>query len=97
MNTAFFKETPQAGATTPRLAGPMRNRVSRRTHRWVSVIFTATVALNFAVMTFRSPPPWITYAPLPPLLFLLITGLIMLVSPWMARLRRPEKTVAASG
>lgn len=97
MNAEVFRATPRVGLTTPRPAGPMRSRVSRRTHRWVSVIFTATVALNFAVMAFRPPPPWITYAPLPPLLFLLITGLIMLVSPWIAGLRRPEKAISASG
>lgn len=65
----------------------MRNPLSRRTHRWVSIVFTATVALNFAVMVFAKPPIWITYAPLPPLLYLLITGLIMLMTPWVASFR----------
>jgi peptidoglycan/LPS O-acetylase OafA/YrhL len=54
----------------------------RRIHRWVAVIFTLAVAVNFAVMPFRAPPAWITYAPLPPLLFLMLTGLVMLVSSW---------------
>ena len=60
---------------------------ARRVHRWVAVFFTLTVAANFAVMPWGSPPAWITYAPLPPLLFLMITGLTMLISSW-TRTRR---------
>ena len=87
MNAEFFRAAQQAGAAPPQVVKPVRNRISRRLHRWVSIIFTITVALNFAVMAFRAPPPWITYAPLPPLLFLLITGLTMLVSPSAKGLR----------
>lgn len=50
----------------------------RRTHRWVSMVFTLTVAANFVAMIFGPPPPWITYAPLPFLFLLMGTGL------WMA-------------
>ena len=88
MNAGFSRATPQPGTTAPRAVAPFPHRFSRRSHRWVAVVFTLTVALNFAVMAFGSPPPWITYAPLPPLLFLLITGLTMLVPPWVARLRQ---------
>lgn len=44
---------------------------SRRVHHWVAIVFTVAVAANFAVM------PWGQLA----------TGLIMLVSPWIAAAR----------
>ena len=55
--------------------------VIRRIHRWVSIIFTLTVAANFAAMTQGSPPDWITYAPLLPLGLLMLTGLYLFVLP----------------
>jgi len=61
----------------------------RRTHRWLSMIFTLTVIANFAVMAVRQPPSWIVYAPLPPLFLMLLTGLYMFVLPyvtWRGRL-----------
>lgn len=70
----------------------IKHSPSRRIHRWVAVIFTLSVAANFAVMPFGQPSAWLTYAPLPPLLFLMITGLTMLVSSWMTT-ARPERVV----
>lgn len=67
----------------------IQNPRTRRIHRWVAVIFTLTVAANFAVMAWSQPPTWLTYAPLPPLLFLMMTGLVMLVSSWAAARGRP--------
>ena len=87
MNAEFFREAASAYTAAPQAAVSLRKRLSRRLHRWVSIIFTITVALNVAVMAFGAPPAWITYAPLPPLLILLITGLTMLVSPWARALR----------
>ena len=55
----------------------------RQTHRWLSIIFTLTVIANFVVRGMgQEPPAWITYAPLPPLLLMLITGLYMFVLPY---------------
>jgi hypothetical protein len=65
----------------------------RRLHRWISVIFTATVAANFIAMIWGPPPALITYSPLPPLLFLLLTGLYMLVRH-LLRLRRVSRSPA---
>lgn len=65
----------------------MKNPRARRFHRWIAVIFTVTVAANFVAMPWGPPPAWITYAPLPPLLFLMITGLTMLVSSWIGQAR----------
>jgi hypothetical protein len=58
----------------------------RQTHRWLSIVFTLTVIANFAVMGMgHKPPPWIVYAPLPPLFLMLLTGLYMFVLPYTAR------------
>ena len=62
----------------------------RQIHRWVSIIFTATVIANFVALgALRggTPPPWVTYSPLPPLALLLFTGLYMFVLPYAARRR----------
>ena len=55
--------------------------VVRQTHRWLSMLFTLTVAANFAARTQGEPPAWITYSPLPPLAVLLLSGLYLFVLP----------------
>ena len=57
----------------------------RQTHRWVAIVFTVTVIANFVALSQGTPPPWITYSPLPPLAFLLFTGLYMFVLPYTAK------------
>lgn len=57
----------------------------RQAHRWLSIIFTATVIANFVAMTQGPPPAWITYAPLPPLFLMLISGLYMFFLPYVRR------------
>ncbi len=54
----------------------------RRGHRWISIAFTLTVLANLLAMTQGQPPQWITYAPLPPLALLLLTGLYLFVLPY---------------
>ena len=72
----------------------------RQIHRWVSIIFTVTVIANFVALAQGggTPPPWITYSPLPPLAFLLFTGLYMFALPyavrWRSRRRTAEQTQA---
>jgi hypothetical protein len=63
------------------------NKGIRQFHRWMSMIFTATVIANFAAMTKGQPPAWITYSPLLPLFLLLFTGLYMFVLPYLAKAR----------
>jgi hypothetical protein len=72
------------------------NRGVRRFHRWVSVVFTATVVANIAVMSagHGQAPPWITYSPLLPLAALQITGIYLFVLPYTAKGRRAERTEA---
>jgi hypothetical protein len=59
----------------------------RRVHRWLSACFTLTVIANFAVRAQGEPPDWVTYAPLPPLALLMLTGLWLFASPYVSRRR----------
>ena len=63
------------------------NRVIRQTRRWVSIAFTVTVIANVVALARGTgmPPPWISYAPLLPLAFLLFTGLYLFVLPCAVR------------
>jgi hypothetical protein len=61
------------------------NNAIRQTHRWLSIIFTATVIVNFVARIWGEPPAWITYSPLPPLFLMLLTGLYMFVLPYTAK------------
>lgn len=62
---------PVAPAAMPR---------TRRFHRIVALIFTVTVGANFVAMIWGPPPAWITYAPLLPLLLLMVTGLSIMAA-----------------
>jgi hypothetical protein len=62
----------------------------RQFHRWVAVVFTLTVIANFIALGVgrgAMPPPWITYAPLLPLAFLLLTGLYLFILPYTLKWR----------
>ena len=68
------------------------NNWMRQLHRWVSIIFTLTVAANFVVLgTGSTPPAWITYAPLLPLFVLLLSGLYLFALPYTVRLRAERR------
>jgi len=57
----------------------------RQLHRWLAILFTATVLANFVTMALGSPPMWIVYSPLPPLFLLMFSGLYMFVLPYVQR------------
>ena len=57
----------------------------RQTHRWLSIVFTATVVANFVTMAFGQPPAWVVYSPLPPLFLMLFSGLYMFVLPYIGK------------
>ncbi|MFZ0610256.1 MAG: hypothetical protein WBD53_00230 [Xanthobacteraceae bacterium] len=63
------------------------NNCVRHTHRWLSILFTATVVANFIAMGLGKPPSWIVYSPLLPLFLLLFSGLYMFVLPYAAKWR----------
>ena len=60
-------------------------RAIRQIHRWLSIVYTLTVIANFVAMTRGTPPPWVTYSPLPPLFLLLFSGLYLFALPYMRR------------
>lgn len=51
----------------------------RQLHRWTSLLFTLSVIVNFAVMAVGTPPAWLTYSPLAPLLVLLLSGMYLFI------------------
>jgi membrane protein YdbS with pleckstrin-like domain len=59
----------------------------RQSHRWLSILFIVPVIANFAAMALGEPPAWVVYAPLPPLVLLMFTGLYMFILPYAARWR----------
>ncbi len=58
------------------------NILTRQMHRWLSIVFTATVAANFVAMGFGESPAWVVYSPLPPLFLLLFSGLYLFALPY---------------
>lgn len=64
------------------------SRRIRQFHRWLSMIFTATVIVAF-VATINQPtlPFALVYAPLPPLALQLLTGLYLFALPYVAKRR----------
>ena len=71
----------------------------RQIHRWLSIVFTLTVIANFVALGIgrgQQPVAWITYSPLPPLAFLLFTGLYMFVLPYAAKWRARSAAHRAS-
>ncbi|RXT46521.1 hypothetical protein B6S44_25850 [Bosea sp. Tri-44] len=54
----------------------------RQGHRWLAIIFTATVIANFAAMALGQPPAWVVYSPLLPLFLLIFSGLYMFALPY---------------
>lgn len=59
----------------------------RHAHRWVSMLFVATVIANFVAMAGGTPPAWVTYAPLLPLALLMFSGLYLFALPHVQRWR----------
>jgi hypothetical protein len=63
------------------------NKLVRQVHRWLSIVFTATVIANFVAMSLGKPPAWVVYSPLLPLFLLLFSGLYMFALPYAVRWR----------
>jgi hypothetical protein len=57
----------------------------RQIHRWLAIVFTATVILNLAMLGREEPVIWVGLLALLPLVLLLITGLYMFVLPYAVR------------
>jgi len=58
----------------------------RQFHRWMSIIFTATVVAIFAMLgAGQEPVQWVYYLPLPPLFLLMFSGLYMFFRPYFSK------------
>jgi hypothetical protein len=59
----------------------------RRSHRWLSIIFTLTVIANFIALGMGQgqPAAWVTYSPLLPLFLLMFSGLYLFALPYTAK------------
>ncbi len=66
-------------------AAPARG--ARRLHRALSLLFTLVVLAIFAYRGLQGgePPAWLSYAPLPPLALLMLSGLYLLLRPYLGR------------
>ena len=62
----------------------------RKVHRWSSIVFVLVVGYVTVVVNTgqAEPAEWVYLMPLLPLAVLAITGLYMLILPWIAALRR---------
>jgi hypothetical protein len=63
------------------------NNWIRQFHRWVSIIFMATVVINFVALVLKHQAVWIGLMALFPLILLMITGLYLFALPYVARWR----------
>ena len=63
------------------------SRSIRQAHRWLSMVFTLTVIANFAARAVLpgEPAAWLTYAPLPPLFLMLLSGLYLFALPYLGK------------
>ena len=62
----------------------------RQIHRWLAVFFTVAVIVTFIALGQENPAAWVSYLPLLPLACLQLTGLYMLVQPWLSRRRQGQ-------
>lgn len=63
------------------------NKLIRQSHRWLSMLFTATVIATFIALAQKEPIVWVSYLPLLPLALLLFSGLYLFALPYIARWR----------
>ncbi|MBH0779537.1 hypothetical protein [Nocardia bovistercoris] len=68
------------------------NGSSRRIHRWLAIVFVATVVVTTVALA-AGGPQWVSYLPLPPLALLLFSGIAVFV----ARYRTASGDDAAAG
>jgi peptidoglycan/LPS O-acetylase OafA/YrhL len=82
MRAEFYRARPNASGAKSTEVEMTINAMIRQSHRWISMVFILSVVANFVVMAWGPPPAWITYAPLVPLLPLMLTGLAMFVQSY---------------
>jgi hypothetical protein len=64
----------------------------RQVHRWLSIAFTVSVIVAFVALAQKEPVVWVSYVPLAPLAFLLLTGLYLFLLPYATKWRSGRRT-----
>ncbi|HEX5054505.1 MAG TPA: hypothetical protein VFZ65_22185 [Planctomycetota bacterium] len=59
----------------------------RQVHRWLSIAFTVAVIVNVLALAQEQPATWVYLLALLPLALLQLTGLYLLVLPYVTRRR----------
>jgi L-asparagine transporter-like permease len=68
------------------------NKWVRQIHRWVCIVFTVGVIVNFVAVQQKKYTFWVGLLALLPLALLLFTGLYLFVLPYAARWRSGGRT-----
>ena len=70
------------------------NSSIRQVHRWLSILFTAIVAVIFITLgAGKEPAEWVYFLPLFPLVLLMLSGLYLFALPYSARARAGQRTL----
>ncbi|HEY3948265.1 hypothetical protein [Phenylobacterium sp.] len=73
----------------------------RKTHRWLSLLFTAGVVINlvtYSIVGKDHPPPfWVNLLALVPVFLLLLSGLYLFFLPYVLRRPKAVSRAAAAG
>ncbi|MEV6325843.1 hypothetical protein AB0M45_32460 [Nocardia sp. NPDC051787] len=67
----------------------------RQLHRWSAIVFVSTILATFVALAQEEPVVWVSYLPLLPLAFLLISGLYMFVLPYVTKRRSARRALSA--
>ena len=67
------------------------NKWVRQTHRWLAITFTVTIIVTVVALAQEEPVVWVSYVPLFPLAFLLLSGLYLFALPYIVKLRSGAK------
>lgn len=62
------------------------NRI-RQVHRWLSIVFTMSVAANVAALVLGNQTVWVGVLALVPLVLLMLTGLYLFALPYVSKRR----------
>jgi len=73
------------------------NKWVRQIHRWLSVLFTASVIITSIALSQKNPVIWVSYVPLLPLALLTLTGLYLFLLPYAMRWRTGSVAVGSDG
>lgn len=63
----------------------------RKTHRWLSMLFTLAVLVNVIALVRQEQAVWIGLLALFPLIVLMLTGLYMFVLPYVSKRTRAQE------